>query len=399
MSTPVDFLDWSSILPELIWKISTHIRIHSDYIRFRAVCVAWRSSTPATPTHLPCQLPWLVLPRGTQHHHHHRFPDYHLSFLNLVNYKRHILRLPVAFHRHRRCRGSSHGWLVILEDSPSVFVFNPLTGTKLNLPPLSSFPHVSRFDYAQIGREYLLLLDDNLSVTFNLKQMREFVKKIVLSDSPSRDPDFTAVSILYGTGELVFCKAGQTQWTVIPGIRNFSEDVIFLNGLVYALNKNGSIAICDVDGDSPGVLRLVDATGANEGGDTHYLVAARGELLLVTRYFDLGNEYDTFETRKFRVCRLDSGGNKWERVMDLGDIALFVGGSSSLALSSTDFPAGCKGNRIYFTDDDDCVYEDHTGGGDHDLGIFSLEDGSIERLPCYARDSISRPVWITPNPC
>lgn len=234
-----------------------------------------------------------------------------------------------------------------------------------------------------------------------------FVKKIVLSNSPSGGSDFLALAIINKTGDLAYWKDGLNSWGLIRGARSFCEDVIYFNGLFYAVDKYGSIAVCDVSGDSP-IVEFIRTPRAIDG-DMQYLVNANGELLLVTRYLELATDLaqlqfgiGTYETHEFRVFKLELSGRKWERVMSLGGTMLFLGENSSLALVATDFP-GCKGNRIYFTDD---YSELDYGGfpGNHDLGIFNLEDGTIEQLPCYPRNSHSHlqwppPIWITPNPC
>lgn len=404
-------VDWSSLLPELLQKISVNLEIHADYIRFRAVCTAWRASTPATPAHLPCQFPWLMLPQS-------RSSSHRRAFFSLPDDKFHILDLPEASHCRRRS-GSSHGWLIMLimlDESSSIFLLNPLTRAKIELPPLSTFPYVVRFDIFNVGREYTLhSSEDDGHVNYmsrfytcGLKDMRDsFVTKVVLSNSPSNGSKFLALAIINRTGDLAYWKDGLNSWCLIEGARSFCEDVIHFNGLFYAVDKNGSIAVCDVGGDSPRVEFI--RTPRVSDGDMQYLVIANGELLLVTRYLELASELGqlqtgigTYETHEFRVFKLDLSGSKWERVMSLGDTMLFLGENSSLALVASDFRE-CKGNRIYFTDDFSEL--DYSGfPGNHDLGIFNLEDGTIEQLPCYPRTSHSHlqwppPIWITPNPC
>lgn len=119
---------------------------------------------------------------------------------------------------------------------------------------------------------------------------------------------------------------------------------------------------------------------------------------------DLDVEFDIFiyKTARFEVFKLDLNGPRWERVTSLGDMMLFIGENSSLALSASGL-SGCMGDCIYYTDDYSANnYDGHIG--EHDLGIFKLSDGSIEPLPCYPRNSYSRlqwppPLWISPNPC
>lgn len=231
-----------------------------------------------------------------------------------------------------------------------------------------------------------------------------FIKKIVLSSSPSSSggSKFIAVAIINKTGDLAYWKDGLNSWDLIEGTRSFCEDVIYFEGLFYAVDKYGCIAVCDVSGDSP-MVEFIQTPRANDG-DMQYLVNANGKFLLIARYLKLAaglEELDIvsnfYETHEFRVFCLNSSERKWERVLSLGDTMLFLGENSSLALFASDFP-GLKGNRIYFTDD---YSELDYGGypGIYDVGIYNLEDGSIKRLPCYSDLTWPPPIWITPNPC
>lgn len=105
------------------------------------------------------------------------------------------------------------------------------------------------------------------------------------------------------------------------------------------------------------------------------------------------------KTVKFLVFRFDWNGKKWESMTSLDDKVLFLGENASLALKASNY-RGCKGNRIYFTDDYSGANYDSIASiaGDHDVGVYNLEDGSIESLPCYPQNS-HWPIWITPSLC
>lgn len=389
--------DWSELPPELLDTIVNKLINLRDYLRFRAVCSNWRSSTPATPKNLPCQFPWLMLPKNRSNRR---------GFFNLLDNKLHFLNLPEASNRRRRC-GSSHGWLIIVDESPSIFIINPLTKVTFNLPPLCQLPNVVNFDFYSVGREFTIQSPDGEVYTRNLKEIRDlFIKKVVLSHSPSRDPNFIAVMILNETGELAYCKNGENSWKFIDEARFFAEDVIYFDGLFYAVHKLGSIAVCDVSGDLPKVSFI--ETPRQIGGDIQYLVKTDDELLLVTRSLELDTDAAyhqldvVYKTVEFRVFRLVLEGPRWEKVDSLGEKMLFLGENSSLALLASDYP-GCEGNRIYFTDDY-CEANYDGVNGNHDLGYYNLEDGRIEALSCYPRNSHSMlrwppPIWFTPNPC
>ncbi|KAF3336629.1 hypothetical protein FCM35_KLT19215 [Carex littledalei] len=54
--------DWCLLPPELLQVIAEKITSLADYIRFRAVCRPWLTACYPRPSHLPLQLPWLMLP-------------------------------------------------------------------------------------------------------------------------------------------------------------------------------------------------------------------------------------------------------------------------------------------------------------------------------------------------
>lgn len=394
--------DWTQLPPELVESISKKLKIYADYLRFRGVCHSWQACVPKSPQHLPPQLPWLMLPQSQPNQSHR-------AFYNLSNSRVHFLHLPEASHRKRRC-GSSHGWLVILEETPSVLLVNPLTRVKRHLPPLSTFPNVVSFDHSQIGREYVLRSLSGELYTRSLIQMRDsFVKKLVLSSSPLQQEGFIALTIVNQSGDLAFCREGDQNWTFIDEARCYSEDAVFLNGLLYAVDNHGMVAECDVEGPFP-VVRIIQ-TPRLEDADMRYLVNSGPDLLLVSRYLDVDHDIVSddanvnYRSVGFDVFRMNWMGPRWEKVEHLGDRMLFIGENSSFSLLASDFP-GCVGNCIYFTDDySELNYESGVGG--YDSGIFRLWDGTIQELPPYPRNSDyqlhwppgSLPLWVIPNPC
>ncbi|PIN01803.1 hypothetical protein CDL12_25689 [Handroanthus impetiginosus] len=388
MSTTVD---WSDLPPELLQIIATNLQTLRDYIRFRAVCQNWRSAASLNPRHLPLEFPWLMLPLSRSSNRR--------CFFNPLTKSLHRLTLPEASHSRRRA-GSSFGWLVLIDETPSIFLINPLTRDKITLPPLSSFPNVTKFDFYSIGREYTVRSPENGIYFCNLREMRDsFIKKVILSHSPSDKSSFFALAILNRHENLAYCKNGHDSWKIIDQARSFSEDVIYFRDAFYAVDKFGSIAICKVnDGDMP-VVNFINV-GQQIGGDMQYLVDAMGDLLLVSRYLDFEIDIEHYlevcNTVKFQVFRFDWNAQKWESMASLDDKVLFLGENSSLALPVSDYP-GCKGNRIYFTDDYSGANYDGMAG-DHDVGVYNLADGSIETLSCSPRNA-HWPIWIAPTLC
>ncbi|KAL0438344.1 UNVERIFIED_CONTAM: F-box protein SKIP23 [Sesamum latifolium] len=335
-------VDWADLPPELLQTIAANLQTLADYIRFRAVCKNWRLAAPIAPRQLPREFPWLMLPLSRSSNRR--------SFFNPLTGNLHRLTLPEASHSRRRA-GSSHG----------------------------------------IGREYTIRSPENDYYYCNLKEMRDsFIKKVILSHSPYDESNFFAFSILNRHENLAYCKNGHGSWKIIEEARLYGEDVIYFGDAFYAVDKFGSIAICDVNyGDTPRVKYI--NVGQQIDGDMQYLVDAMGDLL-VSRYLDFEIDIEHYlevcKTVKFRVYRFDWNAQKWESMANLDDKVVFLGENSSLALPASDYP-GCKGNRIYFTDDYSGTNYDSIAG-DHDVGVYNLEDGSIESFPCYPRTCIGQ---------
>lgn len=74
---------------------------------------------------------------------------------------------------------------------------------------------------------------------------------------------------------------------------------------------------------------------------------------------------------------------------NLGNQAIFVGRGSSVSVTPSET---IRPNCIYFTDDrDDCYFRK---GGGHDMGIFNMEDRTIEpHFPGKSIHFISPPLW------
>ncbi|KAF1865315.1 hypothetical protein Lal_00004689 [Lupinus albus] len=394
-------VEWVELPFEILESISKLFSFYTDYLRLRAVCHSWRSSLPKNPLHLPTQLPCLMLsPR---------------AFFHLPNHKTHLLNLPEPSNGIRYC-GSSHGWLVILDETPNVRLLNPVTRETLHLPELNTFPDVVSFSYSNIGREYLVTNPHGGVHALNLSEMRNcYVKKIVLSSSPclQSGDDFAAFAIVgKGQHNLGFCKKGNDCWGFVMSDELYCwEDVVYQNGLFYAVTKEGTIAVCDIYGYGPPQVTVIQTTAPFEFcGDIYYVVFSGVDMLLVARILeqefdnndDGGDEYNlVYRTVGFDVFKMNWSEMKWEKIESLGDRVLFLGGNSSLCLIASDF-VGCLKDCIYFTDDySDSNYDDACGK--HDVGVFSLWDQSIELLPCYPRNSYSRlgwplPIWVSPNP-
>ncbi|GJV53668.1 pentatricopeptide repeat-containing protein [Tanacetum coccineum] len=119
---------------------------------------------------------------------------------------------------------------------------------------------------------------------------------------------------------------------------------------------------------------------------------ARGKRLLVViregMLDDIEDEscYDTYKTKSFNVFGYDLGNENWS---NLGAKTLFVGYSSSFWMD--DDTGVIKGNCIYYKDDVSELYGGSKIGGERDLGIYHLSDGTIESHFTQESTSLATP--------
>nr|XP_010911025.1 F-box protein SKIP23-like [Elaeis guineensis] len=386
---------WSDDLPpELLSLISTLLTKNSDYILFRSVCVSWRRAAASQPRHLPLQPPLLI--------RFNTINSAYRGFYSISTNITHWIHLPETLHK--RCCGSSHGWLAFVDRSLEVFLFNPLTRARIDLPAITTLDCVQD-DYRASNRwnEYGVLRIGYKKFRSSIWTRDYCIEKIVLSSSPHAGVPWTAMALLGLTGDIMFWRPGDANWTVIVRRRR-TLDIVCYNGLFYSIDNAGKLVAVDVDADPSADAKttVVVHRSFDTLGDRKYLVESDGEILLAVRYVHAfyGLRH-THRTHSFDIYKLDLKGEpKCSMVKSLGGRALFLGTNHSFSFPSADFP-GCRGNCIYFTDDlQGYVYRSFGGYGS---GLFNIEEDSVQPFPCYhpidSRFVWPLPVWITPNLC
>ncbi|KAL9225738.1 hypothetical protein vseg_001628 [Gypsophila vaccaria] len=391
--------DWSEINGDILQKISGCLKIYSDYIGVRSVCRTWRRILQQFPDHeLSTPFPLLLSPPTLAN-------AYCRELYHVPTRKTKSLYLRYDISYAHRIVGSSHGSLVLIERSPDIFCYNPVTKFKAFLAPLSALPGVLSFDFSNAEREFSIQNRISQDIyTLDFWDVRSIIlSKVVLSSSPTKDTCLAIAIVNWSSTwtELAYCKCGDSIWKSLPCGDFSAQDVIYCQTeeLYYSVNINGDVAVFSPP-NTPQIIR----TSEDDDpicGDSKYLVKLKGELLLVARTFEaqpeLVNEEEVYDTTGFRVYKFCDAGNgwvHWEPVTDLRDQMLFIGYNLSMALSALDFE-GCKGNCIYYADD-------HSEKAE--AGMYDLSNGCIEALPCGPRDGSSPlswapPTWLTPNPC
>lgn len=173
-----------------------------------------------------------------------------------------------------------------------------------------------------------------------------------------------------------------SSWTKISNEKFWPFcDVIYFKDAFHALNHKGEVVACRVLRDkSVRLERVAPQLRETLGACMKYLVESSGDLLQVARDIKLLEE-ETCLTVGFTVFRWREG---WEEVRSLGDRAIFIGVNLSVSVRASDMDE-CRSNCIYFTDDSVEMYSLCKGGG-ADMGVYDLEDGSMNCATLYGKE-------------
>ncbi|MED6106666.1 hypothetical protein PIB30_006290 [Stylosanthes scabra] len=118
------------------------------------------------------------------------------SILNLSENKRYEWKNMLRGHVGAWCVGSSHGWIVLLDQNGIPILWHPSSSTSINLPPL---PHafLQPFPYSYFA-EHL---------------RKSFIAKAILMCSSS--PSSYILAIIFGTDQkIAYCKSAT--WVKLP---------------------------------------------------------------------------------------------------------------------------------------------------------------------------------------
>ncbi|PSS01043.1 F-box protein [Actinidia chinensis var. chinensis] len=363
--------DWSKLPNELLRLIVGRLHLIEDYMRFGGVCRSWHLITLEKDSYSCSKLPWVMFTEKETTD----IREFHSIFSNKI-YK---LYLPEIFGR--RCWGSSHGWLVTIGTDLEMHILNPLSRVQISLPPLHKCSNLKK-------------------LICTPKEFRDyFVYKAVISSSPA-DPNCIVMAIYSDHGKIAFTRPSDKAWTPLECSHVWLEDIIYLNGNVYAVECSRDVLMFDFTGSH--LKTIAFAPAQEEGGSDYeakYLVELGGEIYMVIRCLYDTRIIDTpyLRTWVFVVYKLDTCREKWEKVDGLGNWSIFVGSNYSFSVSASD-DSECRKNCIYFMDDYCGMYN---MPGSYDTGIYDLDSCKVEP---YLTDKVSRyaysvPLWIRPSLC
>ncbi|XP_030442131.1 F-box protein SKIP23-like [Syzygium oleosum] len=358
--------NWANLPQELLQLCSRRL-CPKNLLAFRAVCRSWQSAAAKERS----DVPWLMLTdkKGMLWR----------EFFCLPCQQVHT-KLPPEAMANRYF--SSRGWvLTISRDWELNMLKNPMSryNNIIKLPNWNKFPNIHVLPPFYV----------------------DFISKFVLSDGPTTSLDYK-VMVIYDSGLLGLWKPGEEEWMAVafPTDDNYEVfDVIYYKECFVAVDCEGRIWRCDVDGPTPFEAQLVfempqkveECEQEYPSGSLLYLVqvylvqSTTGSLLFVLQR---ERERHT-KAFQFQVFEIDLDTQTCTEVESLENTSLFLGCNSSFTLEVDENLI--KPNCIYFTDDYLSLPQFTEDGGDTKMGIYHLEDGTVELC---VKGKSSPPLWI-----
>ncbi|KAJ3696938.1 hypothetical protein LUZ61_000643 [Rhynchospora tenuis] len=221
-ASPPAFPDWAYLSADIVQLISSKVKSITDFVRFRAVCSPWRSATLPKPRHLPPQVPWLMLPRRSRD----KIDDGVRFFYDLSESKTRKLHIPEIIGKV--CCSSYRGWLLLVgSDGKEVFLLNPLTRARFQLPPIGTPAKLlgGKWDHPR----YDLRWHDPYLGTFT-------IGKVIFS-SDLTDPNCVITVVPINCRGFLSCRVGDTSWLRLYSRMNSFVDVTYYNRRYYLLHR------------------------------------------------------------------------------------------------------------------------------------------------------------------
>ena len=366
-------VEWSALPMELLLLIGKTLQDRIDVIRFRSICVPWRSSIPIlrelSPS-LPLPLPYPVRSARNE------------AFVSQSTIYR--LELPDDDDNPKIPTCSTNSWLVRVEEfEPGrARLLNPLSSLHIRFLP-DPFPKVINlldFRVVEVSKAYELQYSSGMPIAG--------VNKLVLFPNSAWTSyvEDTVIFALLNEGKLGYVKHGDEKWTLIDDHNFDYDDIIVYKGQSYVVDRLGTVSWID---SSMKLIQFSPPLPLCALGNHKHLVESCGELYVVDRFFDrerrFGHDLRRHivcpKTVNFEVYKLDQEWGRWVMVKNLGDQVFILGNDCSFSVSATEF-SGCKGNCIYFTDE-------------KNIGAFYLGNQKIDKILDYGAQC--HPFWPPPS--
>ncbi|XP_010449174.1 PREDICTED: putative F-box protein At5g55150 [Camelina sativa] len=367
----VSSLSWSEFLPELLDAVLNYAR---DFQTCATVCSTWRDSSSAV--------------------YSRKFDSF--LFVSHVSSDEDILFSDqfgvlspgyLGFSENRQtwvCGGTQGFLLTVTASYPfEVHLRKPFTNSVTSLPPLISFVDVQQLLQSQ--------------ATFpDSEALKHFVKKAVSSTS-SLEADWAVLVIYNNDRKLAFCRRGDKQWTDLESVTSSVDDIVFCNGLFFAIDRFGEIYHCELSPNNPNPKAIPFCSASPFRYDTcrkYFAELGYNGLWVVLKKLELNDDCDF--TTYFEIYEFSSKTNEWTKVISLRGRALFVstqGRCIAISAGENGYRGYIEDNSVYFIDGDD---PSRGGSGPQNLSVFEWE--SKKNIEIYKPRSWNcQMFWLTPT--
>lgn len=364
---------WSEFLPELLNLVFHSLNDARDILSCATVCSSWRDSS--SDVYSRKFVPFLFV----SHLSSDEESGIAAQFRALSPAKLDFLEYDQTW-----VCGGTRGFLLTVNVSfPfEVHLQNPFTNTVIPLPPLISF-------------EYVQWLLKSQAIFQDSEALKNFVKKAVCSTSLS-DPDWV-VLIIYNTDrKLAFCRCGDKQWTDLDShhVASSVDDVVFCNGVFFAIDRIGEIYICELNPNNPNpkAIPLCSTSPFRYDPCRKYFAESDfNELWVVLKKQELNDDCDF--TTYFEIYEFNSETKEWQKVISLRGRALFLspqGRCIAVFAGGTGSGRFINDNSVYFIDGND----QGVGLGSQNLSVFEWESKQIREI-YQPRSCNSQMFWVT----
>ncbi|XP_051213123.1 F-box only protein 7-like [Lolium perenne] len=317
------------------------------------------------------------------------------------------LTLPDPPLRTRCLIGSSHGWLITVDERSEMHLVNPITCEQISLPSVITIEHVTPiFDECGLLHKYELSWHAGIYDAFDppsiydLDKLRdEFQLKAFVFDDTSTG-SYIVVLIHNPLRQLSFAKVGADKWTWLPPYDVY-DDCTYKNDILYAVRSTGDIHAFDLSGPVVTMKMITGTSDCVSTGSSYIVQDPWGGLLVICRIFEdyefLRDRAPVFwKTDEINMYEVDMVASELKEINCLNAHALFLGHNQSLCLSAKEYPS-LKANHVYFTDDS-FFWTIGLKNNHRDMGILNLDNNRREHLILpQLCSNFPAPIWITPN--
>ncbi|KAL6616336.1 hypothetical protein ACP70R_038606 [Stipagrostis hirtigluma subsp. patula] len=342
---------WASLPQDLVELIGWRVLAGDllDYVRFRAVCTHWNSSTihPRGRGLVdPCFHPrrWMLLPEG-----HGLFPGHpglggYVRFFNLSTGA--FVRVHLPLFDDHVVLDSTDGLLLLLrhrDRDTSIRLLHPFTGDIAELPPL-----LSLMPQLEPRERYQYMREDS-----KLREIGAYLEGVCAAVTVSATGAITCMLALDTSDFVAHAMAGDQRWTLstckIPP------------SPVPAMSSQGKLYIVSPDSRNDNIVHVyqIDPPRSNAEGSQLQPAARKfiGECSIVgimmgaVRLVECGSELmivglsDPSYTHPVVYRLADIINGRVDPVTNIGDHALFLGERALCVSSNKGFP-GVLGNSI-----------------------------------------------------